>query len=493
MTPLPSVSDSINAHKDEAMTNQDDLSRINDLITDERWKSVLLMVHGLHIEQAIATASDLLAQSAHLLLPSEDPAVGLDLAVIEVVIGTIGNAALMSQGPSPALVQLYCQAVDMGFHDYAYNAANGVMENARNESDYRKAQAYFKIAIATIQDPSLKAAALVNYCPILRDGLISGKQDFSAAIETYEKAAKLGLVQAMFNVANVCMWQANEGNLGNIEKACFWINALVEKIERNEDILDMDDRSLFPEIIGQAFYWLARFNIDGLVEGASMTGGIKLLKKSIEASPVEVDRKRWNLECAYSQKILEIEPQGSTSGQRWHEILCAIDWSVEAPVKLHDISAELMRVSGSAINLHIITMSKVFMPDGFFRELFNLDQILSKKGIVNYLVLSPFALTMEKDDKIAMPAMLMYGGARYLMGINLVESPDAQVLAAAQGRDVLAECNILTSQVVPMVFNAHLDGRSIENRGHENRKSLFLGQKWRLPYADVEPAISLLK
>jgi hypothetical protein len=476
------------------MSTFKDLARIGDLITDENWKAVLVMVDERRVEQAIAAAIGLLSQSAYLLVPSEDPDMALRLAAIEFVVGRIGNAALMSQGPTASLILLYCLAVDMGFHDHAYNAANGVMESARNESDYRKAQAYFKIAIATVQDPSLKAAALVNYCPILRDGLVGGKPDLHAAIDIYEKAAKLGLVQAMFNVANVCMWQVNEGNCENIEKACFWINALVEKIERNEDFLDMDNPSLFPEILGQAFYWMARYNIDGLIEGASLCAGIRLLKKSMNATSVEIERKRWNLECAYSQKILQMGGSlSSTKGQRWHGILSAIDWAIEAPIRLHDCDTEVMKIIDSSINLHVIVISSVFMPDGLYRELFSLDQLLEEQGIVNYIVLSPYALFMEIGDKIAMPVMLMHCGARYLMGINLVESPDIQVISTTEGRDTMAACNLLKSQVMPMAFNAYLDACDIHSRDHNDRKYLALSQKWRLPFGDVTPVFTLLK
>jgi hypothetical protein len=484
----------LTVNKDVAMSNQDSLTDFSDLIEDENWKAVVLMAQNKGVDEAIKTATRLLSKSTYLLVPSTDPHRIRELAVIELIISNISNMALMSQSPTDNLVDLFCLAVDMGFHDQAYNAANGVFERASCVDDYKRAQSYFKIAIATIQDPSLKAAALVNYCPILRDGLISGKPDLPAAIETYEKAAKLGLIQAMFNVANVCMWQINKGNGENIEKARFWINVLIEKIELNENFLEMDDQSLFPDISGQALYWLARYNLDGLIEGASLTEGIRLLKKSIAITTKDCNKKNWNLECAYSQKIMLMSGQDYWSlGHRWQEVLSALDWPVRLSMRIDGIDADIINVIGSKLNFHIIILGSVFFPDGFYRELFSLDMLLSKQGIVNYLVFSPYALSMKMNENILMPVTLMLSGARYLMGLNLVETIDDQVAAVAAGREATDVCNLFTSQVLPMVINSYINGQAIDNRELTNLNILLLNEKWCLPYSDVEPSFSLLR
>lgn len=469
-----------------------ELKKIQGGVLDAKWQDVLSLGFDGRIEDACHLAAMLLPQCIDLLMPPESNEKQIDLEIIDGVIGTLSNLAICNDGVNQAMVDLYCQAVDMGFYAYAYNAANGIFAKARSADDYLRAQAYFKISIATATDPALKGAALINYCPIIRDGLITGVRDIEGALNLYRQAAHLGLISGMFNYANVCVWQISNHETQNADEAAMWLRKVLQIIADGTALLEMDEPGNLASIHEGAHHLLARFNIDGILNDSSFSEGIALLKRSIRLSSKDLTRKRWNLECAYARKLTTLNVEHLISTHTWHHVLHAIDWMPRQPHRLDKFKAEVMQVGDHEAGIFFVVMDQLFYPDGLYKSLSTLDRHMQHAGIKRYFVVSSYALSKKVGDREVVPLVIMNSGARYLGALNLEENPIAQLEASVSGRALTDNINQLTTNVIALTVNALKEKTAMTPDVLSNSSYLALEKDWKLPFYKIKPIPNLM-
>ena len=470
-----------------------ELKTIQGSSLDPQWQDVLNLGFDGKTEQACQLAAMLLPQSIMLLMPPESNEKQIDLEIVDGVIGTLGNLAICNDGVNQSMLELYCQAVDMGFYAYAYNAANGILERAKTREDYRRAQAYFKISIATATDPGLKGAALVNYCPIVRDGLITGEPDLEGALALYRQAANLGLITAMFNYANVCVWQISDHEAQHVDEAAMWLRKLLGIMADGKELLEMDEASNLASMYEGAHHLLARFNIEGLLQDSSFSEGIALLKRSIRLSSKDLMRKRRNLECAYTRKLSTLNVERLMPAYAWHYVLDAIDWMPGQPHRLDQFKAAVMQVGNAEANLFFVVMDDFFYPDRSYKTLSALDRHMQNTGITCYFVVSGYGLYRTVDDREVVPLVVMNAGSRYLGALNLEETPIVQLEASVSGRPLTDCINQLMSNIIPLTVNVLKERSAMNQELLPSSRYLVLENDWKLPFYKTTPTLSLLE
>lgn len=479
--------------KNAVMLSPVDLERVLGSTMDAKWQDVLSLGFDGKINEACELAAILLAKSTHLLMPPMTEDKEIDLEIIDGLIGTLSNLAICNGGMSEAMVGLYCQAVDMGFYAYAYNAANGIFKRAQTPDDFCRAQAYFKISIATETDPSLKGAALINYCPIIRDGLITGEPDLEGALSLYRQAANLGLITGMFNYANVCAWQISNHDTQHADEGAMWLRKVLKIIAEGRELLEMDDPENVASIHEHAHHLLARFNIDGVLSNSSFDEGVALLKRSIMLSTRDLPRKRWNLECAYAHKLMTLSVEKVISIHPWYDVLHAIDWMPTRPHRLVGFEAEVMQVGDGDKCLPFVVMDQLFYPDALYKTLAELDRYMQSVGFMRYFIVSSYALHKSVGDREVVPLVIMASGARYLAGLNLEETPANQLEACIGGREFSDCINRLTTSIVALSVNVLNEKSTMTPEVLPNSRYIVLEKDWKLPFFKKEPFIDLME
>ena len=478
---------------DSVVLCTDDLDGIWSDSIDEQWKIVLRLAVNGEVESACRLATHLLKHELKFLRMQSDVETNGDLAIIDGLVGSISNLAINAGCMGTPVIELFCSAVDLGLYDYAYNAASGLMKIATSPQDYLRAQTYFKICIATTPDPSLKAAALINYCPIIRDGLISGTPDYEEALSLYRQAANLGLVTGMINFANICAWQISNHDASHAEEAAIWLNRALSLIESNAELLNMDNPEHISSIHEEAVYLLAKFNIDGILKDSSFDTGVELLKKSIRIGVKNLPRKRWNLECAYAGKLMMLHLSDRIRIHAWYEVLSVIGWRPSRPIHMQGFEAELMEVGNADERIPLVVMDKLFYPERIYKTLTLLDEWMQQAGMPNYFVVSRHAIHAHTNDHDVIPLVIITSGARYLGAINLQETPFEIRVAAEGGREFTDPINFFTTCILALTINVINSRQDMSQDSIKQYCYLELENKWRLPFCDIKPLLKFME
>lgn len=224
------------------------------------------------------------------------------------------------------------RATDHGLPLWAYNAGNFLMDHARGPADYERAERYFKIAMSYAERPDLQAAAYVNYCPIVRDGLVTGKRDWQASVEIYEVAANMGLIRAMVNAGNMSLNLAQEGVPGYAERAAKWYQHALDFADSGRPHLDMESvLDLKKDALLNAQLDLAGIHIDQLIDNADPEYGIRLAGELAFQS--EKAQRYYSIGLRGRLERLEADP--GSPAQNWRSVLTALDWTFDPRIEQH--------------------------------------------------------------------------------------------------------------------------------------------------------------
>lgn len=260
----------------------------------------------------------------------------LERELVNSLVATVNNMAAEVAARPKSVTEMLCKAADAGFHAYAYNAANNLMHGAKSVKRYKEAEHYYKLAMAFTDDPQLQAAAYVNYCPIVRDGLISGTRDWPAAVELYEGAARMGLIKGMFNAGNVSSWLANEGDRTYGARAAQWFEYAIKFHAERQPKLDFETwAELEAEVIENCILELSACHIDSKFDGADLETGITWARQLAVKGHAHA---KHNLSVGYTNRLMTLEaaPQ-STPGANWRTVLERLDWSFEGDVRTEQV------------------------------------------------------------------------------------------------------------------------------------------------------------
>ncbi|CAN7782468.1 hypothetical protein LJR175_008219 [Variovorax sp. LjRoot175] len=266
----------------------------------------------------------------------------LERTLLSAMVAYVDSKAVLANRFTAAVGRLLRKATDRGFHEFAYNAANKVMESARKVSDYEVAARYYQIAMAFGDEPRTQAAAHVNFCPIVRDGLITGEKDWPGAVEIYEKAAKMGLIKGMANAGNVCLWLTSAGREAEYgDRAARWFVTAIDHFEERRPRVDMESDAELEEVITNCRLNLAGMDIDRTYSGASLDRGISVVQELARLGhPIGKDYLRVGL-----RNRLEAiaENPGDSPGANWRIVLTALGWTIDEEIRVERYEAPFAR------------------------------------------------------------------------------------------------------------------------------------------------------
>ena len=476
----------------------DEFKRMAGPNTDPRWGTALLIASNGDLPGAARLVTELL-KSIHVKSFSPDTRLEdyphlLDEIIYDLVIGTLSNLATLRPGTLPEITEMLCSAADAGYYQSAYNAASGLQDAAKTPDDYKRVERYFKIAINTIEDKSLLAASLVNYCELVRDGLITGNKDYPAAIAIYEQAAELGLVTGMFNAANVAMWAVSLGKQEMIEKAAYWFNRGIETVDAKKPLMAMDDPETIKKSYAEAVQQLAEFHISEKIRGADVEFGLKLAGKIAPQSEDEVVLKNWLHEVGLSKRISALShPPVQRPSHYWHYLLDNLGWKL-GPIMQdtpHPIT-DMFHVKHSKGTASLVVLKAMISPDLTYSALDKLVESILSLGATHVFLVSQYGMFKMNGNRVHCPLLVYTGTRKNLITLNLTCSPDELIANASRGQPFMKENNGVGNCAFPIALNMLNSGRSISEGLDLGSPYQVIGG-WCVPALDDLSQLKFLK
>lgn len=466
--------------------------------TDPRWATALLIAEKGNLNGAAKLVTTLLDEvdvkplSQHPTF--DEMRSSLNDSILELVIGTLVNLAGITHNTSHQITEMQCKAVDSGYLDCAYNAANYLQENARGPLDFERAERYFKIAISVAKDSSSKAAAIVNYCALVRDGLVNGKPDHLAAISLYEQAADLGLVIGMFNAANVSIWLADEGHTSLYEKASHWLCKVIAHVDGNLPLLEMDTPETVKELFNQALLMLANIHIQNKITNSNSEYGIKLLSRYLPGNSNDQEIKDWLNDDALKQRIMALSaPEIRSPGHHWRYILSALDWKVGDITSIDGQPFEIIPITLKNDKvIPLIVLGAMFKPGIYTDNFINLTNTLISYNLSEYLLVTESALFRENEGKIYTPILYFNDNTYTLLSLNCRTPVDD--LITLRGKQVSFEKSPSFSNtcVISIAINMLNEGFNISDGLNIESAYIPFGS-WNMPTTSHEVYFKELK
>jgi TPR repeat protein len=464
----------------------DEFKKIAGPQTDARWGTALLIASNGDLPGAARLVTELL-KSIHVKSYAADTRLEdypelIDQIIYDVVIGTLANLASLRTKALPEITEMLCSAADAGYYQSAYNAANGLWEAAKTREDYKRVEHYFKIAINTIQDKSLKAASLVNYAELVRDGLITGKQDYLGAIAIYEKAANLGLVTGMFNAACVAMWEASLGKKDLIEKAAFWFHRGIESVDAKRTLLPMDDPDTIKKAYAEALEQLAELHIKEKILGADVEFGLRLTEKIVPKDDEGVEIKSLLREIGLSKRLKNLShPPERTSTHHWHYLLGALGWKVGPVVaQKQDPLVGMFQTTDRKGAPMFVVVKRMFSPDLDYPSLDKLASDILLSGSSHVFMVSEHGMYKMNGKRIHCPLLVYTGTRKNLVTLNITCSPEELIANSNNGLQFMKDNNGVSNDVFPTALNMLNNGQSVSERLDPGSQFYLIGG-WSVP------------
>lgn len=193
-------------------------------------------------------------------------------------IGRLITRSALAARPAPArLAELLNLAADRGAPEHAYDWATYLTGTATTRAHFAIAETYFQRAISQSRSPRIRAASLVNYAALLRDGRTAGVPDPVRALALFEEAASMGMVLGMLNAASVCSALANDGDAAYIERAAHWFQHALDYVHAGKIVLDFNGEAALTDHLDQCRLGLAYMHVYGTFSRADAAAGIALI------------------------------------------------------------------------------------------------------------------------------------------------------------------------------------------------------------------------
>lgn len=412
---------------------------------------------------------------------------------VNAMVGVVNNLAYEKNYYPPSVTVLLCKAADSGFHEYAYNAANHLMDGPENPKTYQEAERYFKMAMAFSEKPELQAAAYVNYCPLIRDGLISGTPDWPAAVTLYETAARMGLVKAMFNAGNVSSWLAARGDREYGARAAYWFQQALAVQENGTSTLDMETPEELGEVYAQSMVAMSALHIDAKFDGAQLEEGIRWAKAAIKRGAAEA---RQNLGVAYIRRLRNLAAAPGSPGANWRSVLSQMDWQFSGSPTTICVAAGAADGTSEQVDMLTVELS-----DGTTMPLFVTHEaclpalggleLLTEIGIAlvdrypdGYFLLSRKALFMQQGEASYTPIYVWHDGKFTRQALWMGSSPDVVLQHAAEGVEFLDERFGTWTCMIPIAVNVLDEGFVVAKKAELGLPWVGAGGGWCMPFLD---------
>jgi TPR repeat protein len=426
-----------------------------------------------------------------------------DRKLADAMVAIVHIMATDSRCYPTSFKALLCAAADHGFLDYAYNAANHLMDGAKSVAAYKKAERYYKLAMAYEGHPGTQAAAHVNYCAIVRDGLISGVTDWPAAVEIYETAARMGLVKAMFNAGNVSSWLAFKGDRAYGARAAYWMKYALDFRAAGKPGLDVETSAELENVFVQCMTVLSALHIDAHFDGANLEEGIRWAR---EAAGKGSHSAQSNLGIGYIHRLMRMRAKPSKSpGGNWRAVLTQLDWRftgrqraesvavpVEAgetiPIKIDWLTVEL--TDGTTMPLFVANYPCLPAHNGL--ELINyLAARLAERHPDRFFLLSRKAYFVQTPTGSHTPIHVWHNGRLHRQTLWVESSPELVIQHAQDGVRFLDERYGTWTCMIPIAVNALDEGFVVAADASPDLLWVGVGDPWCLPFVDEENLIEL--
>lgn len=427
-------------------------------------------------------------------------------SLVIAMTSVVNNLAHEEDSWPKSVTEMLCKASDAGFHEFAYNAGNRLMEGAKSVKRYREAERYYKLAMAYADEPEMQAAAHVNYCSIIRDGLISGKPDWARAVEIYETAARMGLVKGMFNAGNVSAWLANQGDREYGARAVYWFEQAIEFHAAQKPKLDFETWAELDEVIDACVLELSACHIDSKFDGADLDEGIRLARQLADKGHAH---GRHNLGVGYTNRLtaLSVQPQ-ATPGANWRAVLSQMDWTFSGDVttRTHHIHiAELRRTVYATVDRILVDVGRgrtlpLFVTHehclpftGGLTLLEIIANALVQQNPEGFFLVSRKAVFVPVDRRVFTPIYVFHDNEFSQQSLWLGCSPSQLIEQARADVDFLDKSCGASNCILAIAVNALDEGYVVARDASLGQPYVDVGDGYCLPYLDKHqlPALGI--
>lgn len=437
--------------------------------TDPRWGTALKILAAGDLDGAAKLVGELVSNVKYIPLDPvyrpEEFAASFNHAIYEMVISTLSNLATLKPKLSPAIVEMLCKAADSGFPDSAYNAANGLSKSAKTQEGFKLAEHYYKLAIERVTDKSMRAAAIVNYAELIREGHTTGKKDYIAAISLYEQAAKEGMITAMYNVGNVCMWEVSLGNTDLLDRADYWFKEVVKTVDSGAPWLALECHDFVPEALRESVKQLADIHINKKVKVADPEFGIQMARRITIENDNDQLVKNWLLEVGLSNRIASLSaPQTQSAADNWHYLLKNLDWDVGPITRGAPAPFDTFEIKHSKGSVVMVVLALLFEPHKRYSPLDSaVSQIIRETGAEHVFVVSAIAMFVEADKAIHVPVMVYTKTTWAVATLNQRMSPEEIINNTETGQFFMDPRGRIINCSLPIAINMLNSGRKISD------------------------------
>lgn len=311
----------------------EEMARLEALVDPsiEPWLEAAKLLSGFDIEGAALKASQACGPGLS------------DNFLQKMILDQISDIAVMNGIKGPGIESMWASAAEFGYYIMAYNAANEIYQNAKSIDDYKLASRYYHIAFEKVKSPRILASAITNYAAIIRDGNITGKKDFLGAIELYEKAAEMGLVNAMFNAGNVLLWLVEAGQTTYAERAEKWFLRIIDVVESGTESVDLGGEEERRGTLRRAHLRLASMHLHDQLKHASRDAFDQIIAKY----PGD-DYAEWLVKSSHQKRLSHATlVPGANAGENWASVLQLNGWTVKSCklFKLGNITGHSLEIS----------------------------------------------------------------------------------------------------------------------------------------------------
>jgi TPR repeat protein len=412
--------------------------------------------------------------------------------MVRHMVGLTDQLAATEQKYPAILATVLSKAVDAGHEAFAYNAANLLSEHAQTVEQWKEVERYYKVAMAFDETPQIQAAAHVNYCPIVRDGLITGVPDWQAAVEIYESAARMGLAKAMFNAGNVSSWLAGTGVEGYGARAAYWFNRVLEVRDAGEKTLDMESREQLEEAVFlEAMVALSACHIDNTFDGAQLEVGIRWAKEAAKRGSLHA---RHNLGVGYMLRLSTLTAKPSKSpGSNWCSVLSKMDWQFKGkPVEVSVDTdtghvavdrVDVMLDDGTSLPLFVVHEPCLPKNNGF-ALLDDVAQTIAYRHPEGFFLLPRKAVFIEQNERSYTPIYVGTATKLTQQALWMGSSPEVVIEHADTGVEFLDERFSTFTCMIPIAVNALDEGYVVAGNTKFAQPYVPVGGPWCMPFVD---------
>lgn len=361
-----------------------------------------------------------------------------------------------------------------GMADVAYNAASSLRLKAKTKADFKESERLFLMALKVATDPALRAAILVNYGEIVREGHVTGVPDYKKAIEIYAEAGELGQITGMYNAATVSSWlMVNDKAFAAIAE--HWLHRLLDRIEGNGALLETDNHGNLDSMIDTAKAMMAQLHVEERVANPDMNYAIRL-SLSVKNKGAKT---HWIIDRAYMKKVSSLSrPKQKGGAHNWAYVLGAMDWTILGVHQVNEHYGMLGVALPDANKPHIdmiVLNSRIFKDtDGNVHpDCIELISELKKVHTLPFMLATNAAFFNTVDDCVYTPILVVNESGTWPISISAAVTPEILQNLVSHQIPFINDITYSHSCFISIAINNLALGRSI-------KENFILGEEWAM-------------